>query len=73
MATKEDGKIKRRRGGENQTTMKRGGDKSDSKGGPIVTARVNQPANDEVRWRVGGDSKEDPETAVTATAAEKET
>ena len=67
---KEDGEIKRRRGGENQPTMKNGGYKGGIKGDLIAIARVKQPVDNEARRRVGGDCKEEPETA--ATGMEKE-
>ena len=50
--------------------MKNGGYKGDIKGYLIAMARVKQPVNNEARRRVGGDGKEDPETA--ATGMEKE-
>ena len=69
-ATKEDGEIERRRGGDNQPTMTNGGEKGGSEGEPIATARVTQPAGNEACRRMGGDGEEEPETAATATAKE---
>ena len=50
--------------------MTNGGDKGNSKGEPIATARVMKTAGDEVFLRVGGDGKEEPETVETATVKE---
>ena len=45
--TNEDGKIEHRRGGKNKPMMMNGGDRGDSNGESILTARVTQPADDE--------------------------
>ena len=68
--TKDSRNIERRRGGNNQPAMINGGDKGNSKGEPIATARVMKTAGDEVFLRVGGDDKEEPETVETATVKE---